>query len=116
MVLLVTMPTHLIQLKLVLKIFQNQCNSTLSTTTVKKVIYIYFSNLIFIIILIVRSLSFDVHGKGATVVTENSGKKLDTSFNECGIVGHRRVKSKIPKLNLEVLPNYHGKSNKSINN
>jgi hypothetical protein len=24
-------------------------------------------------------------------------------------------KIKIPKLNLEVLPNYHGKSNKSLN-
>lgn len=64
----------------------------------------------------VRSLSFDVYAKGGvTIPTDSSNKKLDSSFNECGIVGHRRVKSKIPKLNLEVLPNYHGKSNKSIN-
>lgn len=25
------------------------------------------------------------------------------------------AKVKIPKLNLEILPNYHGKSNKSLN-
>lgn len=58
----------------------------------------------------------DVHAKNTTISTENSNKKLDTSLLDCGYAGHRRVKSKIPKLNLEVLPNYHGRCNKSINN
>lgn len=30
-------------------------------------------------------------------------------------VNMQRQKMKIPKLNLEILPNYHGRSNKSLN-
>ena len=30
-------------------------------------------------------------------------------------VGTNHKKIKIPKLNLEILPNYHGKTNKSLN-
>ncbi len=43
--------------------------------------------------------------------------KLDTSLmDNYKKVGHEKIKDKIPKLNLQILPNYHGKSNKSINN
>ena len=68
---------------------------------------------------LVRSLSLDVNGRRSTMRTDNSFKKLDTSYTEATsnnqLLGHRRCKSRIPKLNLEVLPNYHGNSNKSIN-
>lgn len=67
-----------------------------------------------------RSLSVDINAKRTTLATDNSCKKLDTSLIEKGsdsnnIIGHTKYKSKIPKLNLEILPNYHGNNNKSIN-
>ncbi|KAL4469656.1 hypothetical protein ABPG72_013421 [Tetrahymena utriculariae] len=68
----------------------------------------------------IRSLSVDINAKRSTLATDNSCNKLDTSLIESGsqaskMMGHKKYKSKIPKLNLEVLPNYHGLNNKSIN-
>ncbi|KAL4427390.1 hypothetical protein ABPG74_009662 [Tetrahymena malaccensis] len=68
----------------------------------------------------IRSLSVDINAKRSTLATDNSCNKLDTSLIETGsqankMMGHKKYKSKIPKLNLEVLPNYHGLNNKSIN-
>ncbi|EAR83029.1 hypothetical protein TTHERM_01027550 (macronuclear) [Tetrahymena thermophila SB210] len=68
----------------------------------------------------IRSLSVDINAKRSTLATDNSFNKLDTSLIESGsqankMMGHKKYKSKIPKLNLEVLPNYHGLNNKSIN-
>lgn len=40
---------------------------------------------------------------------------LSNSANPSAFSSKAAPKVKIPKLNLEVLPNYHGKSNKSLN-
>lgn len=56
----------------------------------------------------------DVHGRRSTLGSETPTSKLDMSLNESNI-GHRKNISRIPKLNLEILPNYHGKSNSSMN-
>ena len=40
---------------------------------------------------------------------------LSNSINPSSFNSKVSAKVKIPKLNLEVLPNYHGKSNKSLN-
>ena len=40
---------------------------------------------------------------------------LSNSINPSAFNSKAVPKVKIPKLNLEVLPNYHGKSNKSLN-
>lgn len=69
-----------------------------------------------------RSLSVDICGKPSTSMSP-ANSKLDTSLIETSsggigmsLLGHSRYKSRIPKLNLEILPNYHAKtSNKSIN-
>lgn len=40
---------------------------------------------------------------------------LSSSVNSSAFNSRVPAKIKIPKLNLEILPNYHGKSNKSLN-
>lgn len=40
---------------------------------------------------------------------------LSNSVNPSAFNSKVAPKVKIPKLNLEILPNYHGKSNKSLN-
>jgi hypothetical protein len=40
---------------------------------------------------------------------------LSNSINPSAFSSKVAPKMKIPKLNLEVLPNYHGRSNKSLN-
>lgn len=40
---------------------------------------------------------------------------MNSSFDNAGVSQAQHKKIKIPKLNLEILPNYHGKSNKSLN-
>ena len=40
---------------------------------------------------------------------------LSNSVNSSAFNSRVPPKIKIPKLNLEILPNYHGKSNKSLN-
>lgn len=49
----------------------------------------------------------------------NLNNSFDTSAQQSVMEGSSSngmsKKMKIPKLNLEVLPNYHGKSNKSLN-
>jgi hypothetical protein len=40
---------------------------------------------------------------------------LSNSVNSSNFNSRVPAKVKIPKLNLEILPNYHGKSNKSLN-
>jgi hypothetical protein len=37
------------------------------------------------------------------------------NLGQNSMAGDLTKKIRIPKLNLEVLPNYHGKSNKSLN-
>jgi len=40
---------------------------------------------------------------------------MNSSFDNAGVGQTQHKKIKIPKLNLEILPNYHGRSNKSLN-
>jgi len=51
-------------------------------------------------------------GKDQTKVRSYS---LSNSINPSAFNSKAAPKIKIPKLNLEILPNYHGKSNKSLN-
>jgi hypothetical protein len=51
--------------------------------------------------------------------SSNIGMTLNASFDNGSNSGQtcaiQQKKIKIPKLNLEILPNYHGKSNASLN-
>lgn len=40
---------------------------------------------------------------------------MNSSFDNTVVPQAQHKKIKIPKLNLEILPNYHGRSNKSLN-
>lgn len=44
-----------------------------------------------------------------------SNNNMNSSFDNAGVGQAQHKKIKIPKLNLEILPNYHGRSNKSLN-
>lgn len=44
-----------------------------------------------------------------------SSHNINSSFENAVVGQAQHKKIKIPKLNLEILPNYHGKSNKSLN-
>lgn len=52
-----------------------------------------------------------------SLCNQNNQKPLVSSMNlgQNSMAGDLTKKIRIPKLNLEVLPNYHGKSNKSLN-
>lgn len=44
-----------------------------------------------------------------------STNNMNSSFDNVIGFQNQNKKIKIPKLNLEILPNYHGRSNKSLN-
>lgn len=44
-----------------------------------------------------------------------SNNNMNSSFDNAAVTQVQNKKIKIPKLNLEILPNYHGRSNKSLN-
>lgn len=44
-----------------------------------------------------------------------SANNVNSSFDNAIAPQNQGKKMKIPKLNLEILPNYHGRSNKSLN-
>lgn len=44
-----------------------------------------------------------------------SNNNMNSSFDNAVVTQVQNKKIKIPKLNLEILPNYHGRSNKSLN-
>ena len=50
------------------------------------------------------------------IENENLPEKLDVSMYETGYQKKKMSKIPVLSLNLKVLPNYHGKSNKSLNN
>lgn len=62
----------------------------------------------------------DINAKKASLTEASQKANLDTSMMEQRDMKQcysktKELKSKIPKLNLQMLPNYHGKSNKSLN-
>lgn len=47
-----------------------------------------------------------------SILSGNMNNSFDNSVNNMNM-GQKKIK--IPRLNLQILPNYHGRSNKSLN-
>ena len=69
-----------------------------------------------------NSLAEKVHGFNTSIknpIAILNGGNLNSSFDNGTItsstIGITQKKMNIPRLNLQILPNYHGKSNKSLN-